>query len=191
MTRSSRDSGVHRIPIGIADRRRFRRTSFDPPLPSSVGDTPALLVDLSVAGALVEHDTPLPTRHPIHLSFEWYEPIEVDARVVRTEEIDGRLRSALQILIPSGPLVRSIALQISSATIARLQSLVEASKLINSAIEPDALIESILTVARKELGVHSGTVYLLDHRRHKIWTDLIGEAGPLASLRILPSRYAS
>ena len=53
---------------------------------------------------------------------------------------------------------------------AKLQTLMDASKLINSSIQPDELIASILTVARKELNVERGTVYFVDHARGFLWS---------------------
>lgn len=52
----------------------------------------------------------------------------------------------------------------------KLQTLMDASKLINSSIQPDELIASILTVARKELNVERGTVYFVDHARGFLWS---------------------
>jgi len=57
----------------------------------------------------------------------------------------------------------------------RLRTLVEASKLINSSIEPDQLFDSILTVARKELGVERGTLYFVDRDKDEIRTKIAGE----------------
>lgn len=57
----------------------------------------------------------------------------------------------------------------------RLRTLVEASKLINSSIDPDQLFASILTVARNELGVERGTLYFVDAAHHEIRTKIAGE----------------
>lgn len=57
----------------------------------------------------------------------------------------------------------------------RLRTLVEASKLINSSIEPDQLFSSILTVARNELGVERGTLYFVDHDKQEIRTKIAGD----------------
>jgi len=54
----------------------------------------------------------------------------------------------------------------------RLHTLVEASKLINRSISPDALFDSILTVARKNLDVERGTLYFVDDRRGEIWSKI-------------------
>src|SRR5258708_25791764 len=57
----------------------------------------------------------------------------------------------------------------------RLRTLVEASKLINSSIEPDTLFASILTVARNELHVERGTLYFVDEAAQEIWTKIAGD----------------
>lgn len=54
--------------------------------------------------------------------------------------------------------------------IERLRTIVEASKLINSSIEADSLFNSILSVARAELGVERGTLYFVDEARREIWS---------------------
>jgi len=63
------------------------------------------------------------------------------------------------------------------AEIDRLKVLVEASKLINSALEPRALFESILSVVGKELGVERGTLYFVDEAKKEIWAKLPPEHG--------------
>lgn len=55
---------------------------------------------------------------------------------------------------------------------AKLKTLMDASKLINSSIETDELIESILTVARRELKVERGTVYFVDHSKGVLWAKI-------------------
>jgi sigma-B regulation protein RsbU (phosphoserine phosphatase) len=59
--------------------------------------------------------------------------------------------------------------------IEHLKTLVEASKLINSSIEPDALFASILSVARTELGVDRGTLYFVDDKTQEIWSKVAGD----------------
>ena len=62
-----------------------------------------------------------------------------------------------------------------SSEVEQLRTLVEASKLINSSIEPDALFASILSVARKELGVERGTLYFVDEKANEIWAKIAGD----------------
>ena len=56
----------------------------------------------------------------------------------------------------------------------RLRTLVEASTLINSSIDADSILSSILTVARNELDVERGTLYFVDAERKEIWTKIAG-----------------
>src|SRR5260370_29237 len=62
-----------------------------------------------------------------------------------------------------------------SSEVEHLRTLVEASKMINSSIEPDALFASILAVARKELGVERGTLYFVDEKSSEIWAKIAGD----------------
>ena len=68
--------------------------------------------------------------------------------------------------------------------IQHLRTLVEASKLINSSIEPDALFASILSVARQQLGVERGTLYFVDEASGEIWSKVAGEIGDVIRLPI-------
>ena len=62
-----------------------------------------------------------------------------------------------------------------SSEVEHLRTLVEASKMINSSIEPDALFASILAVARKELAVERGTLYFVDEKSNEIWAKIAGD----------------
>ncbi len=77
----------------------------------------------------------------------------------------------------------SDALSAALLEIERLRSLVEASKLINSSIEGRALYESILQVARENLGVERGTVYFVDEARKEIRATIMPESG-LTEIRL-------
>jgi sigma-B regulation protein RsbU (phosphoserine phosphatase) len=68
-------------------------------------------------------------------------------------------------------------LQEARAEIERLRVLVEASKLINSSLEPRALWESILSVTSERLGVERGTLYFVDEKKAEIWAELLPEHG--------------
>jgi sigma-B regulation protein RsbU (phosphoserine phosphatase) len=68
--------------------------------------------------------------------------------------------------------------------IQRLRTLVEASKLINSSIEPDAVFASILTVTQQQLGVERGTLYFVDEKRSEIWSKVAGEIGDIIRLPV-------
>jgi sigma-B regulation protein RsbU (phosphoserine phosphatase) len=64
-----------------------------------------------------------------------------------------------------------------SQEIERLRTLVEASKLINSSIEPREIYRSILSLVRQELKVDRGTLYFVDDRTREIWANIAPEAG--------------
>lgn len=66
-------------------------------------------------------------------------------------------------------MISADALTEAREEIHRLKVLVEASKLINSSIEPRELFESILQVAREQLGVERGTLYFVDGARGEVW----------------------
>lgn len=67
--------------------------------------------------------------------------------------------------------------------IERLQVLVEASKLINSSIEPTVLYSSILALARGQLGVERGTLYFVDEGKGEIWARIPAE-GEVTEIRL-------
>jgi len=52
----------------------------------------------------------------------------------------------------------------------RLQSLVEASKLLNSTLDLGQLLEIILTIAQRQTNAGAGTIYLLDSKSGTIWS---------------------
>jgi sigma-B regulation protein RsbU (phosphoserine phosphatase) len=73
----------------------------------------------------------------------------------------------------------------AQAEVVRLRTLVEASKLINSSIEGEALYESILTVARRELDVERGTLFFVDASRREIWARVTdGDANATTEIRL-------
>lgn len=72
-------------------------------------------------------------------------------------------------------------LAVARAEIERLRTLIEAAKLINSSIDDEDLLDSILMVARNELDVERGTLYFLDHESQEIWSKI---ASGLESLEI-------
>lgn len=74
-------------------------------------------------------------------------------------------------------------LEESHQEIDRLKVLVEASKLINSSIEPAVLYSSILSVAKEQLGVERGTLYFVDERLGEIWARIPAE-GEISEIRL-------
>jgi sigma-B regulation protein RsbU (phosphoserine phosphatase) len=158
------------------DRRRAERLLLPSPIPGRVAESAVRIVDIGLLGTRIEHDEPL-TAGPQTLQFQWDgEEIEVDCTLLRTEPLDAAFHSGLQFSdrdrIVVGRIVSTLA---DRDEMERLRTLVEASKLINSSIEPDTLFASILTVARNELHVERGTLYFVDDQKKEIWTKIAGE----------------
>jgi|GEM_PF-5233124 len=65
----------------------------------------------------------------------------------------------------------------------RLRVLVEASKLINSSIEPTVLFSTIVTLAREKLGVERGTLFFVDDAKQEIWARIQME-GDVSEIRL-------
>jgi sigma-B regulation protein RsbU (phosphoserine phosphatase) len=65
----------------------------------------------------------------------------------------------------------------------RLRLLVEASKLINSSIEPAALFSTIVTLAKEKLGVERGTLFFVDEGKKEIWARIPME-GDVSEIRL-------
>ena len=65
----------------------------------------------------------------------------------------------------------------------RLRVLVEASKLINSSIEPSVLFSSIVSIAREQLGVERGTLFFVDEAKGEIWARIPTE-GEVSEIRL-------
>src|SRR5262245_61382725 len=159
------------------ERRRVERLLLLPPVSGSVQDHPVRMLDIGEHGTRIEHDEPLIAGGPHQLRFEWDgDEIVVDCTLVHSEENGHGFISGMQW---NGRPPESIRRLVSSVAdrdeMERLRKLVEASKLINSSIDPDVLFASILTVARHELHVDRGTLYFVDDDKHEIWTKIAGE----------------
>ena len=159
------------------ERRRTERLPLVPPIDARLQNHDVRLVDIGALGARVEHDQPLIVGRPDTLRFRWNnEQVGVECAVVHSEMNGGRLSSGLRFTGAEVPAVRRVLDALSGHDeMERLRKLVEASKLINSSIEPDALFASILTVARNELHVERGTLYFVDEARQEIWAKIAGE----------------
>jgi phosphoserine phosphatase RsbU/P len=158
------------------DRRRAERLLLPSPIAGRMAERVVRIVDIGTLGSRIEHDEPL-TAGPYTLQFEWDgEPITVGCTIIRTEPSESVFRSGLQFSDRDRQVVgRIVATLADRDEMERLRTLVEASKLINSSIEPDTLFASILTVARKELHVERGTLYFVDEQKQEIWTKIAGE----------------
>src|SRR5438477_2269683 len=158
------------------DRRRAERLLLPSPIAGHVADRDVRIVDIGILGTRVEHDEPLMVG-PHTLRFAWDgEEIEVDCTVIRSERANAAFHSGLLFNDRDRVLVGRIVSTLADRDeMERLRTLVEASKLINSSIEPDTLFASILTVARNELHVERGTLYFVDEEKKEIWTKVAGE----------------
>lgn len=64
-----------------------------------------------------------------------------------------------------------------------LRSLVEASKMLNSTLDLDQLLKLILQVATENTGADRGTIYLVDRRRHEIWSR-VADGAEIVEIRL-------
>jgi len=55
----------------------------------------------------------------------------------------------------------------------RLESLIEASKILNTTLDLDELLNVILDLATKNLGADRGTIYLLDAQKKELWSRVL------------------
>src|SRR5437763_3599252 len=158
------------------DRRRAERLLLPSPLAGRLSEREVRIVDIGILGTRIEHDEPLMVG-PHTLRFDWDgEEIVVDCTILRSERSDASFHSGLQFSDRDRILVGRIVSTLADRDeMERLRTLVEASKLINSSIEPDTLFASILTVARNELHVERGTLYFVDDAKQEIWTKIAGE----------------
>ncbi len=159
------------------ERRKAERLLLTSPIVGRVQDRHVRLVDIGSLGTTVEHDEPLIVGGPQKLRFRWDgEEIVVDCTVVHSQKIANIFSTGLSFVGGEPPLLRRVIDSLADRDeMDRLRTLVEASKLINSSIEPDALLASILTVARNELHVERGTLYFVDDQKKEIWTKIAGE----------------
>lgn len=79
---------------------------------------------------------------------------------------------------PASPSARADRLELE-----RLRVLVEASKLINSSIEPAVLFSTIVSLAKEQLGVERGTLFFVDEAKQEIWARIPTE-GNVSEIRL-------
>src|SRR5438552_8564318 len=173
-----RDDRVNSVgpPMFEQERRKADRLHLTPSIPGRMQEHEVRLVNIGVLGTTVEHDKPLIVGGPHKLRFKWDgEEIEVDCTVVHSEQKANIFKTGLSFVARPPALRRVLDTLNDRDEMDRLKTLVEASKLINSSIEPDALFGSILTVARNELHVDRGTLYIVDDPAQEIWAKIAGE----------------
>jgi phosphoserine phosphatase RsbU/P len=169
----------------VHDRRHAGRIVLPASLPARLHDRDVRIIDIGPMGLGVAHEGPLTLESPAWLTFKWNEDeIGIDCVVARGDSVEtpdgaNTFHTGLKYRIASGAhskaLERMLATLEEREEIEHLKTLVEASKLINSSIEPDALFASILSVARNELGVERGTLYFVDEKTNEIWSKVAGE----------------
>jgi CRP-like cAMP-binding protein/two-component sensor histidine kinase len=65
----------------------------------------------------------------------------------------------------------------------KLQMLIEASKIVNSAIEIDKLLDLILEVATRSINADRGTVYLVDSKTDELWSK-VAQGNNMVEIRL-------
>ena len=166
----------------LQERRRSARLLLTPPLIGQIGDRSVAIHEIGLLGGRVETDSPMVSAAPSSLRVVWEgEEIVVDCTVAHSEKLHVTGASAAMfssgLRFESSPASTS-ALRKLVATIAaqeeidRLRKVVEASKLINSSIEANSLLASILSVATTELQVERGTLYFVDDVKGEIWSKI-------------------
>ena len=158
------------------ERRKAERLLLTPPLRGNVQERDVRLVNIGTLGTTVEHEQPLIVGGPHKLRFRWDgEEVEVDCTIIHSEQKANIFKTGLSFVGEPPALRRVLETLTDRDEMDHLRTLVEASKLINSSIEPDALFSSILTVARNELHVDRGTLWFVDETKKEIWTKVAGE----------------
>jgi len=61
----------------------------------------------------------------------------------------------------------------SSSYVHRLESLIEASKILNKTLDLDELLKVILDLTTKNLDADRGTIYLIDRERKELWSRVL------------------
>ncbi|MBI2618635.1 MAG: PP2C family protein-serine/threonine phosphatase [Ignavibacteriales bacterium] len=61
----------------------------------------------------------------------------------------------------------------TSSYVRRLESLIEASKKLNTTLDLDELLKVILNLATKNLGADRGTIYLIDEEKKELWSRVL------------------
>jgi phosphoserine phosphatase RsbU/P len=161
------------------ERRRADRLLLIPPIYATMGGQPVAVHEIGLFGSRIESEAPIVGSERDALRLVWEgEEITVDCSIAHSEKlhVDGkgdRFMSGLRFEVAEPPALRRMITAIAAHDeVERLKTIVEASKLINSSIEPGTLLDSILGVARKELGVERGTLYFVDEKSGEIWSKI-------------------
>jgi sigma-B regulation protein RsbU (phosphoserine phosphatase) len=165
-----------------SERRRAERLMLTPPVQGRVAGREVAIHEIGLLGGRVEHEGPWVASSSGELVFQWNgEEVVVDCTVAHSEKLhlsNGRFSTGLSFeegAEQTESLRRMVGFLAAREEIERLKTVVEASKLINSSIEADSLFNSILSVARNELGVERGTLYFVDQQRGEIWAKIAND----------------
>jgi putative methionine-R-sulfoxide reductase with GAF domain/anti-sigma regulatory factor (Ser/Thr protein kinase) len=71
----------------------------------------------------------------------------------------------------------------SKTKLDKLNTLIEATKILNSAIELDKVLSLILDVASRSVGADRGTLYLMDYDRSELWSK-IAQGDAMVEIRL-------
>lgn len=165
--------------ISSSERRRAERLLLSPPISARFNDREVVVHELGFGGGRIEHEAPVVSNGSERLTLRWDgEEVTVGCTVAHSERLhvgggEARFSSGLRFTAAerdSTPLRHLVANLAAREEIERLKTIVEASKLINSSIDPEALLTSILGVARNELDVERGTLYFVDEASQEIWS---------------------
>lgn len=85
------------------DRRQYQRISLPQPMSSMVGDVSAYILDISLTGARVVHQNPLPAGADLRLEFQWQgRPLKFVCEIIGTEQSERQTRYGAQTLYYTG-----------------------------------------------------------------------------------------
>ena len=88
------------MPMLVAERRRFDRFSMPHPIRTTVGSSPAYVVDASISGiGLMQHATAPPVGSTCKVMFHSeFGPITLQCEVARAVETEGTFQTGLRIV---------------------------------------------------------------------------------------------
>ncbi|MBI4535908.1 MAG: GAF domain-containing protein, partial [Ignavibacteriae bacterium] len=66
-----------------------------------------------------------------------------------------------------------LSLKVAREKIKRLDSLVEASQLLNSSLDLKKILGVLVDLATKHLDAERGTIYLIDRERKELWAEVL------------------
>ena len=104
-------------------------------------------------------------------------------QIIRACGFPGPSAPVLAFPVVETPISAAATAKAEHLELERLRVLVEASKLINSSIEPSVLFSTIVSLAKDQLGVERGTLYFVDDEKGEIWARIPTE-GEVSEIRL-------